>query len=994
MNKQQQMKWKVSAIALAVAQAYAPMALAEAAAPAPDKADDTQQIVVTGIRASARSSVAIKRDSMEVVDSITAEDIGKLPDPNVVETLTRVPGVQGYRYGGEGASPVGNGSGLTIRGLSGQTASQMNGRAYFTAGSREFNVESAIPGMIAGVDVYKNPSAEHIEGGIGGLVNIRTRNPSDFKELTVSLGATLLQNDLAKKTDPELFGLVANKWDLGGGSKFGVMAAGVYQKSTGRSDNNPANGGANLKRAIRADSAEYATLASANTSNDRTKPMSAYVGRNDISFLTGVPTLPTSATVGPNTPNLAGLSADQVSNVMAAPVISSNVFQETIMRERKGLNLAADYRVSNTLRVYAEANYLYYLYHQNYRGLNSNDGGNIQNLTTTPFSLTEGLANRNINGGSDDVLVSKRLLGGTFLNSTVSTVGGDEHTAYTTKIAATGVDWNPMAGLTLKGDLSWIESDKTTDNRSVNLDSAPGLLWSTTRLADGAPHQLTFSGPNLADPASYVFRDYNNGNNISLHDTGYAAAFSGTYDVDGIFTKLRFGARFAHQDDIFKNFSFGGRPLTTDGLGLTANRSNAINVGSMSSLVQNAPANFMGGNAGYTGGYVVYSPDGLLGNGVMSAFPKAGILAQGAYVEQPLARSVFGENTKAAYLVGDFAAMDDHLRGNIGVRVVRTDTTATARVNDLRSGTPVVVDSTKSSSYTNVLPTLNATYDISKDMLARFGFGRSLTRPTLNALNPTVFVDVNNGNGGIGNVDLKPQVADSFDFSLEHYFNKTNYVAAALFDKEIKNFFNAINECQTVAFAPAYAGTVVNGCTGGQYNMSKSVNSEKGYARGLELSGQYFFDSKFGLLNNFGIGGSYTYVKTSNPVNFGTNAAPRIVESQQPFQSKNNFSLSGMYEDNKLSARLVYTWRSEQVLFGVSANPIDARYINAYGILDGALNYEIAPNTTLSFNAKNITNKALNRFVGEPGQYQSSLERQHYANGRGFGLALRYKFGK
>ena len=175
----------LTGIALAVSQAFVPAAFAQQSG-SPVVVNGTaepeaQTVVVSGIRASARSSVAIKRDSAEVVDSITAEDIGKLPDPNVAETLTLIPGVQGYRYGGEGASPVGAGSGLTIRGLSGQTASQVNGRAFFTAGGREFNIEGAIPGMVAGIDVYKNPTAEHIEGGIGGLVNVRTRNPSDFK---------------------------------------------------------------------------------------------------------------------------------------------------------------------------------------------------------------------------------------------------------------------------------------------------------------------------------------------------------------------------------------------------------------------------------------------------------------------------------------------------------------------------------------------------------------------------------------------------------------------------------------------------------------------------------------------------------------------------------------------------------------------------------------------------------------------------------------------
>jgi iron complex outermembrane receptor protein len=987
MNKHVMMSLKVSGIALAVSQAFTPVAVAQQA--------DASVVVVTGIRASARSSVAIKRDTMEIVDSITAEDIGKLPDPNVAETLTRIPGVQGYRYGGEGASPVGNGSGLTIRGLSGQTASQVNGRSYFTAGQREFNIEGAIPGMVAGIDVFKNPSAEHIEGGIGGLVNIKTRNPSDFKGLTGSLSINMRNNDLAKKTDPEVFGLIANKWDLGGGARLGVMAAGVYQKSTGRSDNNPANGGANLKRAIRADSAEYATMAALNTANATNKPMSKYVGRNDVSHLEGVPTLPTSATVGPNTPNLSGMTADQISNVMVAPGLTSNVFQETIMRERKGLNLGADYRVSNTLRFYSEFNYTYYQYHQNYRGLNSGDGTNVQNLQTTPFNFTEGLANRNIGGGSDDVLVNKRLLGANFLNSTVTTVGGDEHSPYTTWVGAFGSDWSPTENLSLKADFSYIKSERSQDNRAVNMDSAPGKLWTTNRLADGAPHQLTFDGPALTDPASFVLRDYNNGNNQNWDDSGYAISFKGAYDLgDGLFKKLKFGTRFAHQESLYKNFSFGGRPLTTNGLPLAGDRSNAIYASSMPSLVQQSPTNFMRGKAGYAGGYLVYSPDLLLGNQVRDTFPKAGILAEGSYVENLLSRRNIEEDTLAGYLVGDFSAFDERIRGNVGVRVVRTEGTAVARTNDTSKPGNPIVEVTRNTSYTNALPSFNLTADITKDFLARFGYGRGLTRAPLDALNPSVSVNSVNGTGNVGNPDLRPQIANSFDISLERYFSKTNYVSAAVFDKEIDGFFNGTVECQAVPTAPAYTGTQSNGCAAGQYLITKQVNSEKGHARGAELAGQYFFDGSSGMLKNFGVAGSYTYVETSNPVNFGSAAAPRIVDSIQPFQSKNNFSLSGMYEDNKLSARLVYTWRSESVLFGVSANPIDGRYIRAYGILDGSLNYELSDNMTLSFNASNILDKALDRYVGEPGRYQTGIERQHYLNGRTFSVGLRYKFGK
>jgi TonB-dependent receptor len=977
----------MSLVALALAQAFSGNAFAQQA--------DANTVVVTGIRASAQSSLAIKRDAMEVVDSITADDIGKLPDPNVTETMTRIPGVQGYRYGGQGASPVGQGSGVTIRGLSNLTASEVNGRAYFTAGSREFNLEGAIPAMVAGIDVYKNPSAEHIEGAIGGLVNLRTRNPSDFKGFTGALNIGAKYDDLDKKSTPDVFGMLANRWNLSGGGRIGVLAAATFSSGIGRSDNNPANGGANYKRAVRADSAEYASLAAANTTNNPLQPMSQYVGRTDVSYLASVPTLPTSATVGANTPNLAGLTPDQIKNVMAAPALSNNVFEETIKFQRKGLNLAADWRVDNTLRLYVDGNYTYYLYHQNYRGLNSVDGGNVQNLTTTPFNMTEGLANRNMNGGSDDVLVGQRLAGGSFLNSRTTTLGGDEHRPYSTWIAAGGVEWNPTPSLYFKADLSYLKANQSQDNRSVQLYSKPGLYWTTNRVLDGAPHQLTFTGPSLSDPNNYLLQNYNNGTNQTWHDTGTALALDGRYQPDEgwFFSTVKFGTRFTKKTDEYRDYHFGVN-LTTDGKGLDlVNGTNGISAAS-GNYTESAPDNFMYGRAGYSGGYVVYAPDKLLGNQVRTAFPNLGILPDNALAENVGNRRSIEEKTQAAYVVGEFALLDDRLKGSAGVRLVHTQGESVARANDTSSGTTVSTDFSRSMSYTNVLPSLNLTYDLSKDFLARFGYGRGMTRPDLGSLNPAIGVNPNDGTGGAGNPNLRPLTANSYDISLERYFSKTNYLAAALFDKEIDGFFYNLVQCEAVPTAPLYTGSVPNGCPSGQWQISRPLNAGKGYARGLELSGQYFFGSEAGWLKNFGVSGSYTYVKTSNPVNFGTATAPVVVGTQMPFQSKNNFSLSGMYEDDKLSARLVYTWRSPQIFNGISANPIDGRYIVAYGLLDASVNYELTDNLTLSVNGSNLTNKTLNRNVGEPGAYATSLERQHYENGRFYGISLRYKFGK
>jgi iron complex outermembrane recepter protein len=524
------------------------------------------------------------------------------------------------------------------------------------------------------------------------------------------------------------------------------------------------------------------------------------------------------------------------------------------------------------------------------------------------------------------------------------------------------------------------------------MTSKAGLLWTTDRIADGAPHYLNFSGPSLSDPNNFVFNSYGNGQNYHNKDSGYAYTLSGAYVLDGLFTKLRFGARQAYQHDTFTNFGFG-RDLTTDRARLNASQSNAIQANTLAGNLQQAPSNFMNGEAGYAGGYLVYNPNALLGNQVMTAFPNANIPGM-PYPENLGARQVFGEHDSAAYLVGDFSAFDEKIRGNVGVRLVHTKTQAMARTTNPAGQ---IVDVERTNTYTNVLPTFNLTYNVTPDTLVRVGMGRGMTRPGLGDLNPSVNYNTSNGTGNIGNTSLKPLVADSYDLSLEHYFNKTNYAAVALFNKEISDFPNGVLSCETIAELPAYDPSVTlvdNGCTNGQYKMRKAVNSEKGYARGIEVSGQMFFDSSYGILNNFGVSGSYSYAKTANPINLGTVAAPQIVETQQPFQSKNNFSLTGMYEGEKFSARLAYTWRSESILFNVdTGGPIWARYIKSYGLLDGSMSYEIAKNTTLQFSAVNILNKAANRSLGEPGPNAIPVEYQHFVNGRNFSLGLRYKFG-
>lgn len=926
-------------------------------------------IVVTGVRQSLRTSTAIKRNAPEVVDSISSEDIGKLPDLNVAETLTRVPGVQAYRFGGEAASPVGAGSGLTIRGLTGQTASRVDGRAYFTAGQREFNVEGASPGMVSGIDVYKNPSADHIEGAIGGLVDIRTRKPLDFKGTTASIGIGGHYNDFGKKLTPDVFALGSTRWKAGDG-EIGFLIAGNYSKTFNRGDNNPANGGSSFRRVIAANSAEYSATGSPYNQT--------YAGRSDVSVL-----VPVS---DPTT-----LTAAQRAGVISAVTETNNVAQEDYMRTRKGLSTAFQWRPSDSLEFYVNGTYNDYLYHQRYRFLNPTDSAYVQNLTTTPFTLNEAVANRNANGGSNDVLASARLAGGTFLNSGLSTIGGEEHRRYQTGIIATGVKWKPTTQLDVNFDFSYIKAKQYQDNRSVTLFAKAGQTWNITRNLVSSPHQVQIAGPDLTSAGTWVFGQYGNGTNQDWHDNGIAAALDLKYRFDASFLKdVKFGARYGTQQDHYFNHSYGGKNLTTNGLALAADQSNAIPVTSMPELVEGSPTNFQLGQAGYKGGYLVFSPDGLTGNQVRDRFSQAGIPANDALPEGLLARRYFSEKTYAGYVVGDFGLFNDFITGNAGVRVVRTETFVRAQVTDTTGPTPVIRPNGKNSSYTDVLPSLNLKAQLTENTLLRFGYGKGITRPDLGALNPTVVVNTSNGTGGVGNPDLKPQRADSYDISLEHYLSSVNYVAVDFFYKKINGFFSGISNCQTVATAPAYSGIAPNGCSNGQYFVTQTVNATKGSAKGVEATAQTFFDYPFmpDFMHKFGASGSFTYADTKNPLILN---GLRVI-TPQALTSKYNYTLSGFFDNGTISARVVYTWKSPSILFGVSANPMDGRYIKAFGLLDASVTLKLPANLSLALTVANILNEAADRNVGEPA-YQTGIQRQHFVNGRNFGATLRYTFG-
>lgn len=224
------LKGGVSAVALtAMAATLITPAYAQDAAPATDGAAEAKEIVVVGVRRSLKTAQQIKQNADTIVDSITSTDIGSFPDKSVAEALQRVAGITVTRFAAatDTAHFSAEPSGVLVRGLQ-QVRSEFNGRDVFSANSsRGLSWGDVSPELMAGVDTYKNQTADLIEGGIAGSINLRTRLPFDSKGQLIALSVDDSYGDLSKQWTPSFSAIYSNRWQTELG-EFGLMINGAY----------------------------------------------------------------------------------------------------------------------------------------------------------------------------------------------------------------------------------------------------------------------------------------------------------------------------------------------------------------------------------------------------------------------------------------------------------------------------------------------------------------------------------------------------------------------------------------------------------------------------------------------------------------------------------------------------------------------------------------------------------------------------------------------
>ncbi len=189
-----------------------------------EQSAELEEVVVTGIRAGLRSSLEVKRESITVVDAISAEDIGDFPDKNLGEALQRITGVQISRVDGEGR-------GVSIRGADPQlNRVEVNGVTALSVtvgGGRDVDFRDLPVEFVSRLEVIKSATPEMTEGGIGGTIRIVTRRPLDNEEPYLAGSVQGVYSNLAEEYDPK-FALIGSRTFLN--NTLGVLGAVTYEE--------------------------------------------------------------------------------------------------------------------------------------------------------------------------------------------------------------------------------------------------------------------------------------------------------------------------------------------------------------------------------------------------------------------------------------------------------------------------------------------------------------------------------------------------------------------------------------------------------------------------------------------------------------------------------------------------------------------------------------------------------------------------------------------
>lgn len=952
-----------------------------------DESGMMEEVMVTGIRRSLEDSAAIKRDADGVVDALSAEDIGKFPDTNLAEAMSRITGVSIDRSSPGG--PVGEGQRITVRGIGPDyNLVLLNGRQMpastlldtNASSSRAFDFSNLASEAVAGVDVYKTSMSNIPTGGIGATVNIRTARPLDIGERAMSFGAKAVMDESAQSSSwtPEVSGIYS---DVFADGTFGITLTGIYQeRDFGYNQAGTTSGW----RSFKGDEVNWGTIplpgapGSENIANrpepgdTYSVPQNIYYGLNDV-----------------QRDRLNGQLVLQWRPVESLTMTLDYTYSELEVQTQRS-ELSAWFNFGASESVWTDGPVAApILYREFYDGYPTDVGGG---------------------GGKFGIKTENDSIG-------------------------FNVEWAPRDGLgfALDAHSSTGESGSASPYGSNSVLGGVGFYRGTTAVdfSEDFPVLIMDVAGGELDP-SLMLTGGASFRNSYMKSEVEQLDLSGYFDINDTMT-LDFGVTSTEVKNrsAFANVQYDN----WGGIGSADDYPDELwQIRDVRSAFSNIPGS---GNPALFNQMFVWDWDKMIP--VAEASRGQSLAASDDFTTDRQTK----EETTSAYLQYhwnfDIGSMNSNLR--VGVRYEETDVTSRALVPIAESilwagdnefnivfGDP---DFTQlEGSYDYILPNLDFNIEVADDMIVRASYSETIGRPgwgdiqggqTLSQL-----VRIDGGTGQQGDPGLLPLESKNYDASFEWYYSEGSYFSVGYFFKDVKNYVGitqitgtpfelphpGLGEWAAEAMAagntspqdirqyifqtygddPAvditgvdsngrFIGTI-QGRSGADpastFDIQVPSNQQDAQIDGWEIALQHLFgDSGFGVIAN--------YTKVDSDIEY------------DPFSLQSQFAIEGLsdsanlvlfYDKNDWIARLAYNWRdaflSGRFDGGGNPNPL---YTESYGQLDAIVSYTFNNGFTLFAEGFNLTDEYI-RVYGR----NSLMSNYVTQTGPRYGLGVRWTY--
>ncbi len=949
--------------------------------------DELQEVVVTGLRASMEKSLDIKKDAPVVLDSINATELGRFPDADVADSLEHLPGITISRTtGGEGQK-------VTVRGFGPQyNIVTLNNRILATDDDARDLAFDVLPSeVISGADVLKSPQASALEGSIGGTVNLRTASAFDTRGFHAGAHAEGNWNDMSYLWGQKYSAFVSNTVaDDTLGFLLGVVHSDNKQRSDSLNDNNQ--------------------------------------------YVYGPCGYPFNAACG----------APGVTPIIAAPYSTAfgSIYDE---KKRDAVSGSVEWRPTSDFKLVADGLYTrlrdpQYGYNQSYYFPYTTDAagnplwsnptianGVVTGVTSSNFQPEA--VNNTLNRNVDTQLFG--LNGSWDVNSRLN-LGFDVYHSLA-KRPEGGTDTYVTAGLvspTSSAVDTLIYNDLPHSLPSINVVVPPGQLGlaacpgntASATTAGSCSYTSLLNGGYLNNN-KYWSTHYISLNGFSVRDQIDSGQFNGTLKMNmGPLEKIEFGFVDSHrskqridEDNDWTNGSGQyGALYNTAGCPIQCN---AYSFGSQGYNVLSflTPSNFMHGAGGsYPLVLPAINTPQLLSflqslNGKENPYAPGTVFnfANSLPQANPFNSYEVTEKTYSGYLQTDWAG--ERWAGNLGVRVVHTDTSAqyaqavptslwTADANastvtynvNYALGNQVRSD----ASYTLALPSLNFSFwAVPKEFQLRAGLAETMSRPNLNQLAP------NSTNGALGGrpeiyysgtVGLKPIKVWQGDLSAEWYYQPRAALTLAYFEKHVRDDIytgvtNNVDLGTKLYIGGPPGSAAVTQVRNFLWTIYAPANGVKETYRGVELTWQHLLENGLGAhVQVTHTQSSADAVNTTPP----TTASVGLIYEKGPISADVNWDYTSHYKSECAQCTEVSGW------------PV---YTDSFQWLTASVHYKFFENFDVYVEGRNLTDAIVRSYLnGNPylvwangaatGQSASGVGAGYTAYGRTFVFGAAYRF--